>query len=245
MRPQSVVRCAHSPTHRNASRRSSVRRRRATYRRFPTAMPKARRPRGPRAKSRRASAGHSLVWSAARHGRARALVAAGFVCLPFCFGAAERLAVTSGQTVVHPFDDPLVIAGHGTIGLEILSQLKERRQRDFAPSAGFRSAFAAVALHAAAGRRLVAVAVRTARIHPRQYPPSTQSGPHADSTRSSAAWAAADSCRASPRMSRVCARTCGECGWLPTRWQCKARPCAGARQPARLRAARRAHGHPW
>jgi threonine dehydratase len=54
------------------------------------------------------------------------------VCLPFCFGAAERLAVTSGQTVVHPFDDPLVIAGHGTIGLEILSQLKERRQRDFA-----------------------------------------------------------------------------------------------------------------
>ena len=39
----------------------------------------------------------------------------------------ERLAATSGQAIVHAYDDPLVIAGHGTIGLEILAQLKERR----------------------------------------------------------------------------------------------------------------------
>ena len=38
MRPQSVVRCAHSSAQGNASRRSSVRRRRATYPRFPTAI---------------------------------------------------------------------------------------------------------------------------------------------------------------------------------------------------------------
>jgi hypothetical protein len=209
MRPLSVVRCVHSSAQGNASRRSSVRRRRATYPRFPTAIAEGAATTRPRAKSRRASAGHSLVLV----GRSARTGSRGwFVCLLFCSGAAERLAVTSGQTVVHPFDDPLVIAGHGTIGLEILSQLKERRQRDFAPICWIPVGVAAVALHATAGRRLVAVAVRTVRIRPRQYPPSTPSGPHADSTRSSAAWAAAGSCRASPRMSRVCARTCGECG---------------------------------
>ena len=32
----------------------------------------------------------------------------------------DVLAATSGMTFVHPFDDPLVIAGQGTIGDEIL-----------------------------------------------------------------------------------------------------------------------------
>src|SRR5687767_12346119 len=35
---------------------------------------------------------------------------------------AEELALESGLTCVHPFDDPLVIAGQGTIGEEILRQ---------------------------------------------------------------------------------------------------------------------------
>ena len=38
-------------------------------------------------------------------------------------GAFERLAVLhaeTGRTLVHPFDDPVVIAGAGTVGLEIL-----------------------------------------------------------------------------------------------------------------------------
>lgn len=34
-----------------------------------------------------------------------------------------RLSKTTGRTYVHPFDDPLVIAGQGTIGKEILEQL--------------------------------------------------------------------------------------------------------------------------
>ena len=39
-----------------------------------------------------------------------------------CFEAAQRLAHETGRTYVHAFHDPLVIAGQGTIGLEILSQ---------------------------------------------------------------------------------------------------------------------------
>lgn len=38
---------------------------------------------------------------------------------------ALELRDKEGYTFIHPFDDPLVIAGQGTIGLEILSQLPE------------------------------------------------------------------------------------------------------------------------
>lgn len=38
---------------------------------------------------------------------------------------AQRLCKERGMTFVHPFDDPDVIAGQGTIGLEILEQLPE------------------------------------------------------------------------------------------------------------------------
>ena len=41
---------------------------------------------------------------------------------------AERLAKENGYTFAHPFDDPLVIAGQGTIGLEILEQLPDASQ---------------------------------------------------------------------------------------------------------------------
>lgn len=36
---------------------------------------------------------------------------------------AEKQAMESGMTFIHPYDDPLVIAGQGTIGMEILSQV--------------------------------------------------------------------------------------------------------------------------
>ena len=36
---------------------------------------------------------------------------------------AERLAAERGLTMVNPFDDPLVIAGQGTIGLELMEEL--------------------------------------------------------------------------------------------------------------------------
>jgi len=36
---------------------------------------------------------------------------------------ADKLAIKSGMTFIHPYDDPLVIAGQGTIGMEILAQV--------------------------------------------------------------------------------------------------------------------------
>ena len=41
---------------------------------------------------------------------------------------AERLTREHGYTFAHPFNDPLVIAGQGTIGLEILEQLPDVEQ---------------------------------------------------------------------------------------------------------------------
>jgi len=41
------------------------------------------------------------------------------------FEEAQRVAAARGLTLVHAFDDPAVIAGQGTIGLEILEQVPE------------------------------------------------------------------------------------------------------------------------
>jgi len=38
---------------------------------------------------------------------------------------AEDLCLSKGLTFIHPFDDPLVMAGQGTIGLEIISDLPD------------------------------------------------------------------------------------------------------------------------
>lgn len=42
---------------------------------------------------------------------------------------AQDLAVSTGATLVPAFDDPHVIAGQGTVGLELAEQLNEREQR--------------------------------------------------------------------------------------------------------------------
>lgn len=49
---------------------------------------------------------------------------------------ALQLAEKEGMTFVHPYDDPDVIAGQGTIGLEILRQLKGRLDTIFLPVGG-------------------------------------------------------------------------------------------------------------
>lgn len=41
------------------------------------------------------------------------------------FRRLEELRVRTGRTFVHPFDDPLVVAGQGTVGLEILEDLPD------------------------------------------------------------------------------------------------------------------------
>ncbi len=38
---------------------------------------------------------------------------------------SQKLVAQTGRTFIHPFDDPLVIAGQGTVGLEILEQLPD------------------------------------------------------------------------------------------------------------------------
>ena len=38
---------------------------------------------------------------------------------------SEELAAETGRTLVRPFDDPFIIAGQGTIGLEIVEQVKD------------------------------------------------------------------------------------------------------------------------
>jgi threonine dehydratase len=39
------------------------------------------------------------------------------------FAAMERIRAERGLTFCHPFDDPVVIAGHGSVGLEIVEDL--------------------------------------------------------------------------------------------------------------------------
>lgn len=42
-----------------------------------------------------------------------------------CLAAARDLAVDAGMTFVHPFDDPHVVAGQGTLGLELVEDIPD------------------------------------------------------------------------------------------------------------------------
>ncbi|AZD02264.1 threonine ammonia-lyase, biosynthetic [Pseudomonas chlororaphis] len=55
---------------------------------------------------------------------------------PFALAHALQLAEGSGQTFVSPFDDPDVIAGQGTVGMEILRQYSGRLDAIFVPVGG-------------------------------------------------------------------------------------------------------------
>jgi threonine dehydratase len=44
-----------------------------------------------------------------------------------CLGAATSFVEETGATLIHPFEDPLVIAGQGTIGIELAEQMPEAR----------------------------------------------------------------------------------------------------------------------
>ncbi|MBI3047979.1 MAG: threonine ammonia-lyase, biosynthetic [Acidobacteria bacterium] len=48
----------------------------------------------------------------------------------------DRLVAETGRTFIHPFDDPLVIAGQGTIGAEILRHSQDRLCAVFVPVGG-------------------------------------------------------------------------------------------------------------
>ena len=70
----------------------------------------------------------------------------------------QRLVAEEGFALVHPFDDPLVIAGQGTIGIEILEDQPETDAVVVALSGGGLIAGIAIALKAASPRvRVVGV----------------------------------------------------------------------------------------
>jgi threonine dehydratase len=45
--------------------------------------------------------------------------------IPAAFEHLDRLIEETGRTLVHPYDDPLVMAGQGTVGIEILEDLPD------------------------------------------------------------------------------------------------------------------------
>ena len=49
---------------------------------------------------------------------------------------AAKYAEEKGMTFIHPYDDPLVIAGQGTVGLEILQQYEDDIEAIFVPVGG-------------------------------------------------------------------------------------------------------------
>jgi threonine dehydratase len=49
---------------------------------------------------------------------------------------AKQLVIDQGMTYVHPYDDPQVIAGQGTVGMEILRQYSEKIDVIFVPVGG-------------------------------------------------------------------------------------------------------------
>src|ERR671911_483203 len=66
--------------------------------------------------------------------KARGVIAAsaGNHAAALAFGAAlegiDVLQRETGRVLVHPFDDPLVVAGQGTVGLEILEDVPDVRR---------------------------------------------------------------------------------------------------------------------
>jgi threonine dehydratase len=60
---------------------------------------------------------------ATRHYGAEVVLSGG--ALEECLGEATRYVEEHGATFVHPFEDPVVIAGQGTIGLELIDQVPE------------------------------------------------------------------------------------------------------------------------
>jgi threonine dehydratase len=45
--------------------------------------------------------------------------------IPSAFDRLDELIAETGRTLVHPYDDPLVMAGQGTVGLEIIEDLPD------------------------------------------------------------------------------------------------------------------------
>jgi threonine dehydratase len=74
--------------------------------------------------------------------------------------AAEAYVAESGATFVHPFEDPRVIAGQGTIGLELADQVPDLATAIIPIGGGGLCSGIALALRAAKGSRIRIVGVQ-------------------------------------------------------------------------------------
>jgi threonine dehydratase len=72
------------------------------------------------------------------------------------FERLEQLVEETGRTLVHPFDDPLVQAGQGTVGLELVDEAPEA-ESILVPAGGGGLVAGIAAAAVPAGRRVVAV----------------------------------------------------------------------------------------
>jgi threonine dehydratase len=80
-----------------------------------------------------------------------------------CVDAARERAAATGMTFVHPFDDPDVVAGQGTLGLELLDDLPEF-QKLIVPIGGG-GLISGVAMAVKAARPQVEVVGVRSRVH--------------------------------------------------------------------------------
>ena len=78
------------------------------------------------------------------------------------FERLAKLEQETGRVLVHPFDDPLVVAGQGTVGLEILEDVAD--VETIVVPCGGGGLVAGIAVAAAnTGARIVAVEPETSR----------------------------------------------------------------------------------
>jgi threonine dehydratase len=102
-----------------------------------------------------------------------ATVLEGGAAVDDCVRAARERARESGMAFVHPFDDPDVVAGQGTVGLELLEQVPDLAKVVVCVGGGGLAAGIAVALRASRPE-IEIVGVQAAAMA--AYPPSLAAG---------------------------------------------------------------------
>jgi threonine dehydratase len=102
-----------------------------------------------------------------------AIVHVGGASLEECLAAARERARTGGLAFVHPFDDPAVVAGQGSLGLELLEQVPDLARVVVPVGGGGLASGVAIAVKSARPEVEV-IGVQVAACAP--YPASLESG---------------------------------------------------------------------
>jgi threonine dehydratase len=123
------------------------------------------------------------------------------------FARMRAFAAQSGRVVLHPFDDPSVIAGQGTVGLEIAAELRSPGTVIVPASGGGLVSGVAIAIKALSpGSRIVAVQPQaTPTLRASRRPSPVQAAP----ARAPGATTIADALTA-PAIGELCLRVCQE-----------------------------------